>query len=50
MGRDPGNAILLNGVQQTTNREIGVPGSQPQIRKLTLEFWLTEFLFRRILN
>ena len=24
-GCDPGNAILLNGVVQTTNREIGVP-------------------------
>jgi hypothetical protein len=22
----PGNAILLNGVRQTANREIGVPG------------------------
>ena len=25
----PGNAILLNGVGQTANREIGVPGLQP---------------------
>ena len=25
----PGNAILLNGVTQTANREIGVPRSQP---------------------
>jgi hypothetical protein len=26
LGVDPGNAILLNGVLQTANREIGVPG------------------------
>ena len=25
----PGNAILLNGVMQFANREIGVPGFQP---------------------
>jgi hypothetical protein len=25
-GREPGNAILLNGVFQNTNRENGVPG------------------------
>jgi hypothetical protein len=29
MGLYPGNAILLNGVVQTANREIGVPGIQP---------------------
>jgi hypothetical protein len=29
-GGDPGNAILLNGDQHTANREIGVPGVQPQ--------------------
>jgi len=26
LGDVPGNAILLNGVLQTANREIGVPG------------------------
>jgi hypothetical protein len=26
LGGEPGNAILLNGVVQTVNREIGVPG------------------------
>jgi hypothetical protein len=26
LGNDPGNAILLNGVFQIANREIGVPG------------------------
>jgi hypothetical protein len=26
----PGNAILLNGVVHTANREIGVPGWQPR--------------------
>ena len=30
-GDDPGNAILLNGVLPTANREIGVPGIYPQI-------------------
>jgi hypothetical protein len=29
LGGDPGNAILLNGVMQTANREIGVPGFRP---------------------
>ncbi len=34
----PGNAILLNGVVQTANREIGVPGFQPVqfVQKLRL--------------
>jgi len=27
LGADPGNAILLNGVLRTANREIGVPGA-----------------------
>jgi hypothetical protein len=35
---DPGNAILLNGVRQTANREIGVPGFQPQVAKSTSRF------------
>ena len=35
---DPGNTILLNGVQQTANREIGVPGFQPHIVKSTSDF------------
>src|ERR1700686_3261975 len=35
---DPGNAILLNGVLRTANREIGVPGFQPQVPKPTSEF------------
>ncbi len=26
VGGNPGNAILLNGVKQTANHEIGVPG------------------------
>jgi hypothetical protein len=57
---DRGNAILLNGVRQTANREIGVPGFQPHIPKSTSEFrcngdhgltfssptiWLTSWLF-----
>src|ERR1700686_1986682 len=35
---DPGNAILLNGVLQTANLEIGVPGVQSQVPKSTWEF------------
>jgi len=31
--RRAGSAILLNGVLQTANREIGVPGFQPQVFK-----------------
>jgi hypothetical protein len=38
VGGDPGNAILQNGVMQTANLEIGVPGFQPQVPKSTLEF------------
>jgi hypothetical protein len=38
LGGDPGNAILLNGVVQTANLEIGVPGFQPQVLKSTSEF------------
>jgi hypothetical protein len=37
-GGDPGNAILLNGVLQTANLEIGVPGFQPQVPISTSEF------------
>jgi hypothetical protein len=29
----PGNAILLNGVTQIANREIGVPGFLPLLRE-----------------
>jgi hypothetical protein len=35
-GGDPGNAILLNGVMQTANREIGVPGFQPDVPSFDL--------------
>jgi hypothetical protein len=38
LGGVPGSAILLNGVQQTANREIGVPGSQRQVPEPTYEF------------
>jgi hypothetical protein len=38
LSADPGNAILLNGVKQTANREIGVPAFQPPIPKPTSEF------------
>ena len=31
-GGDPGNAIVLNGIVQTANREIGVPGFPPRQR------------------
>jgi hypothetical protein len=34
----PGNAILQNGVMQTANLEIGVPGLQPQVLQSTSEF------------
>jgi hypothetical protein len=37
---DPGNAILLNGVLQTADLEIGVPGFQPQVPTSTAEFTL----------
>jgi hypothetical protein len=37
---DPGKAILLNGVMQTANLEIGVPGYQPQVPTSTSEFRL----------
>jgi hypothetical protein len=40
LGGDPGNAILLNGVLQTANLEIGVPGFQPQVPTSTSEFRL----------
>jgi hypothetical protein len=40
-GGDPGNAILQNGVMQTANLEIGVPGLQPQVPKSTSEFRVT---------
>jgi hypothetical protein len=39
-GGAPGNAILPNGVLPTANREIGVPGFQPRVRKSTSEFSL----------
>ena len=38
LGGDPGNAILLNGVMQTANLEIGAPGLQPQVPTSTSEF------------
>jgi hypothetical protein len=38
----PGNAILQNGVQKTANREIGVPGLQPQVRSLTWELMFSQ--------
>jgi hypothetical protein len=31
LGGDPGNAILLNGVLQTANREIGAPSQRENI-------------------
>jgi hypothetical protein len=37
-GGDPGKLILLTDVQQTANREIGVPGFQPEAPKSTPEF------------
>src|ERR1700730_13181515 len=40
LGGDPGNAILQNGVMQTANLEIGVPGFQPQLSTSTSEFRL----------
>jgi predicted small integral membrane protein len=41
-----GNAILLNGVLQSANREIGVPGFQPIRRDLRLiRFQRNERLF-----
>src|SRR5713226_8216321 len=40
LGGDPGNTILLNGVLQTANLEIGVPGFQPQVPTSTSEFRL----------
>jgi hypothetical protein len=42
LGRNPGNAILLNGGMQTARRggEIGAPGFPPQIPKSTSEFRL----------
>ena len=41
LGGDPGSAILLNGVMQTANLEIGVPGFQPQVPTSTSEFRLS---------
>src|ERR1700732_504883 len=38
LGGDPGNAILLNGVVQTANLEIGVPGFQHQVPTSTSKF------------
>jgi hypothetical protein len=35
---DPGIAILLNGVQQTAKREIGVPGFQPALPQINFRF------------
>src|SRR5207245_9646794 len=40
LGGDPGNAILLNGVMQTANLEIGVSGFQPQVPTSTAKFRL----------
>jgi hypothetical protein len=45
VGSDPGNAILPNGVLQTANLEIGVPGLQPQVPQLSPEFRLIQQLF-----
>jgi hypothetical protein len=42
LGGDPGNAILPNGVLQTANLEIGVPGFQPQVPKSNSEFRFIE--------
>ena len=42
---DPGSAILVNGVLQSADREIGLPEFQPEIPKSTSEFKFTE-LFR----
>jgi hypothetical protein len=36
----PRNAILLIGMMQTANLEIGVPAFQPQVPKSTSEFTL----------
>src|ERR1700687_5086254 len=50
LGGDPGNAILLNGVTQTANLEIGAPGFQPQAPKSTSEFRLRGDGFMAVRN
>ena len=45
LGGDPGNAILLNGVLQTANLEIGVPGFPSQVPTPTSEFRFNKFTF-----